>query len=80
MAKRKKTETPEPEPVVDETPEPAPVVDETPESEPSVPRVAAGKAITSKRGVLKPGTEVKPEYFSNGEETLKELIEKGFVE
>ena len=41
--------------------------------------VSSGRAITSMRGVLGPGAEVKAEYFAGGEETLKDLVEKGYV-
>jgi len=42
--------------------------------------VSEGVAITSKKGILGPGKEVKAEYFPNGEKTLKELVEKELVE
>jgi translation initiation factor 4G len=45
----------------------------------NVHRVAEGKSITSKRGVLGPGDEVRPEYFVGGESVLDDLIEKGLV-
>lgn len=41
--------------------------------------VAEGKAITSKRGVLGPGEEVRAEYFVGGEETLQSLKKQGTI-
>lgn len=41
--------------------------------------VATGKAITSKKGILGPGDEVKAGYLSGGESTLKDLQKKGFI-
>lgn len=41
--------------------------------------VAEGKAITSKRGVLGPGEEVRAEYFVGGEETLQSLKKQGMI-
>lgn len=41
--------------------------------------VAEGKAITSKRGVLGPGEEVRAEYFVGGEETLQLLKKQGTI-
>ena len=66
-----------PEPKVEEpkVEEPKPAA-----AEPTnVHRVAEGKSITSKRGVLGPGDEVRPEYFVGGESVLADLIEKGLV-
>lgn len=65
------TDQPEPEP----EPEPAAAAEPT-----NVHRVAEGKSITSKRGVLGPGDEVRPEYFVGGESVLADLIEKGLVQ
>lgn len=72
---------PEPTPtVVEPTPsagkeEPTPTV-----AEPTkVLNVAEGKAITSKRGVLGPGEEVRAEYFVGGEETLQSLKKQGMI-
>jgi hypothetical protein len=44
--------------------------------------VAKGKAITSKKGILSEGDEVKAEYFGKkeaGEETLASLVDSGHV-
>lgn len=80
---------PEPTPtVVDPEPEklaePIPSADKeepTPAAaEPTkVLSVAEGKAITSKRGVLGPGEEVRAEYFVGGEETLQSLKKQGMI-
>lgn len=56
-------------------PEPTPTA-----AEPTkVLSVAEGKAITSKRGVLGPGEEVRAEYFVGGEETLQSLKKQGMI-
>ena len=41
--------------------------------------VAPGKSITSKRGIKTEGDTVSAEYFSGGQETFDDLIERGFV-
>jgi hypothetical protein len=41
--------------------------------------VAAGKAITSPRGVLGPGDEVRLSDFSDGQKQLDYLVERGLV-
>jgi hypothetical protein len=41
--------------------------------------VADGIAITSRKGVLGPGVEVKAEFFKGGEVVLNDLINKGSV-
>ena len=76
-----------PEPKVEEPKVEEPKVEEPKVEEPkpaaaeptNVHRVAEGKSITSKRGVLGPGDEVRPEYFVGGESVLADLIEKGLV-
>lgn len=40
--------------------------------------IADGKSLTSKKGILGPGDEVKAEFF-NGENTLEKLINSGHV-
>ena len=83
-------DAPEPkveEPKVEEPKVEEPKVEEPKVEEPkpaaaeptNVHRVAEGKSITSKRGVLGPGDEVRPEYFVGGESVLADLIEKGLV-
>ena len=43
--------------------------------------VAEGASITSKKGILGPGSEVKAQYFAhNGEEILNSLLDRGLVE
>ncbi|WNO24168.1 hypothetical protein Scuro_07 [Acinetobacter phage Scuro] len=43
--------------------------------------VAEGASITSKKGILDPGSEVKAQYFAhNGEEILNSLLDRGLVE
>lgn len=42
-------------------------------------KVKEGMSLTSKRGVLSAGVEVSAKDFAGGEETLKELIKKGFL-
>ena len=43
--------------------------------------MAPGKAVTSKAGILSGDTadEVKAEYFEGGDETLKALVDGGYV-
>ena len=53
-----------------------------PEPEPELARVytvAEGKAITSRMGILGPGTEVHAELFVNGEDVIQELHKKGIL-
>lgn len=42
--------------------------------------IKAGKSVTSKRGILGEGEEVKAEDLPGGKETLEDLIVRGFVE
>ena len=42
-------------------------------------RIADGKSITSKKGVLTEGDEVKAEYLPGGQETLDYNVDRGFV-
>ena len=42
-------------------------------------KVAEGKAITSKKGILGPNAEVKAEYLPGGDVTLKELVAKKLI-
>ena len=62
-----------------DTDQPEPEPEPTAAEPTNVHRVAEGKSITSKRGVLGPGDEVRPEYFVGGESVLADLIEKGLV-
>ena len=59
-----------------------PVVMETP-APPSAPaggyEVAPGKAISSLRGILGPGTRVVPKDFMHGEETITHLVSRGHL-
>lgn len=41
--------------------------------------VAPGLEITSRRGILKSGDEVKPQYFKHGQKTIDDLISNGSV-
>ena len=41
--------------------------------------VAAGKSVTSKRGIRGEGVEVYPGDFSGGEDTINSLIERGVL-
>ena len=41
--------------------------------------VCRGKAITSKRGILADGDEIKAEYLAGGEESLEYLVKSGYV-
>jgi hypothetical protein len=46
-------------------------------------QVARGKSLTSLKGILGQGAEVKPEYFNEdlaaGQATLEDLLSKGYV-
>ena len=42
-------------------------------------RVAPGKSITSKKGILAEGDEVKAEYLPGGKETLDNNVDRGFI-
>ncbi|MBK2258730.1 hypothetical protein [Francisella philomiragia] len=42
-------------------------------------KVAEGKAITTRKGILSDGDVVVAKDVAGGEETLKNLLEKGFV-
>lgn len=42
-------------------------------------RVADGKSITCKKGILADGDEVKAEYLPGGQETLDSLVDRDFV-
>lgn len=55
--------------------------DVTPEPEVKSPAfsVKKGKAITSKRGILADGDEVKADDLAGGEDSLKALVESGHV-
>lgn len=68
-----------PEPKVEEPkveePKPTPAA-----AEPTkVLNVVEGSSITSKRGVLGPGEEVRAEYFVGGEETIQSLKKQGLI-
>lgn len=41
--------------------------------------IADGKALTSKRGILDAGNEVKVEYLPGGEETLNKFVKSGHI-
>jgi hypothetical protein len=42
-------------------------------------KVAEGHSLTSKRGILGPGTVLKPGLFQGGIENLERLVKKGHV-
>lgn len=50
-----------------EVPEPAPFT------------IAEGKALTSKKGILGPGDEVKPEYLPGGQDTIDKFVKSGHI-
>lgn len=41
--------------------------------------VASGKSITSRRGILAPGDEIKAEDLAGGKETLDKFVKSGHV-
>jgi len=45
----------------------------------SIYKVAPGKSITSKKGILGPGEEVKTEYMSGGQKTIDDRIKSGHI-
>lgn len=68
-------------PVVEEPLAPPQVAPESPQ-EPASPRVckvAPGKALTSLRGILGPGTVVSASDFAGGQANLEELLAKGHL-
>ena len=38
-----------------------------------------GKAVTSRKGILGPGEEVKVEHFSDGQEMIDKLVGSGHI-
>lgn len=42
-------------------------------------RVAPGKAITSKRGIVSDGEPVSPDIFEGGQGTVESLVKRGFL-
>jgi hypothetical protein len=42
--------------------------------------MVAGKSVTSRKGMIYGDVEIKPEFFHEGEKTIKKLIERGLVE
>ena len=42
--------------------------------------IKAGKSVTSKKGVLAPGDEVKAEYLGGGQKSLDALVKSGHVD
>lgn len=82
-------DAPEPTPTVVE-PEPEKLADPIPSADKEEPTptaseptkvlsVVEGSSITSKRGVLGPGEEVRAEYFVGGEETIRSLKKQGLI-
>lgn len=41
--------------------------------------VAPGHAVTSKKGILKAGSEIRAEWLGGGDESLKRLVSKKIV-
>jgi len=41
--------------------------------------IAEGKSMTSKKGILAPGAEVKPEFVSGGQETIDFHVKRGTI-
>lgn len=79
--KQKKAEAPKEEakPVIEKV-TPEVVKAEAPKEEAKKGHeVAAGKSITSKKGVLSEGDEVKAEYLGGGQDALDKLVLGGFV-
>jgi len=73
---------PEPEPEPELAPAPAPELAPAPAPAPAPARyrIVEGKAVTSKRGILGPGVEVKAEYLTGGATSLDALVAAGYVE
>jgi len=76
MGRPKKNKYEEPEIVKEE---PGIVQTFKPEPKPPVYKVAEGKAITCKKGMLSAGDEVKVEYIHGGEKSLDKLVDAGVV-
>jgi len=69
---------PEPEPVTEEAPE-APEIPGVTPAKITEGRVAPGKMISSKKGLLSAGNLVKAEYLGGGQKALQGLIDSGYV-
>ena len=90
----KQTTSGAPEPAPEPAPAPAPAPElapinfcgktpltlPAPAPAPARYRIVEGKAVTSKRGILGPGVEVKVEYLTGGAKSLAELVAAGYVE
>jgi len=48
-------------------------------AKPSGPVIAEGKCITSKRGMLSAGDQVKPDYLAGGQEAFDALRKAGYI-
>lgn len=77
-SKAKQAEAPkvEQETVKAEAPKPAAPVQDAPKF---AHTVAKGRSVTSKKGILKEGCEIKAEWLGGGEQSLKQLIDKKIV-
>ena len=47
--------------------------------EKSGPKIAPGKSVTSRRGILGPGTIVTPKDFARGQNQIDTFIESGHI-
>jgi purine-binding chemotaxis protein CheW len=77
----KAEKAPEPEPAAP-VPEPEPKPEPEPESEPEPELkfyIVAGKALTSKRGILSDGDEINAEDLPDGLKALKAFVKSGYV-
>jgi len=54
-------------------------LDATTKPEPVVFRMAPGKAITSRKGILAAGDEVKAEYLNGGLTAIKSFVKAGYI-
>jgi purine-binding chemotaxis protein CheW len=75
----KAEKAPEPEPEApDSEPEPEPEPESEPEPELKF-YIVAGKALTSKRGILSDGDEINAEDLPDGLKALKAFVKSGYV-
>jgi len=76
MGRPKKNKSEEPEIVKEE---PGTVQEYTPEPKPPAYKVAEGKAITCRKGMLVAGEVVKVEYIHGGQKSMDKLVDNGVV-
>ena len=72
-------EAPKPSDGDNKAPETKEAVQNTESKRKGVFVVANGKSLTSKKGILVSGQEVKGKFFAGGQSTVDDLVKKGFI-